>query len=181
MIKSYICDLAALFKQLNHIRESNLQFTVQIINNMKRIAEIALMSMCVLGVCKSTFVNAQSNIAERKYRVIAYKQGANEITSMSNETTVTPNMAIYVPNSFTPNGDGINETFGAYSEGVKDFTLQVYDRWGAMIFESNDISKRWDGMYKGQIAQQGSYVYKIQAKAINGRILTKKGTVNLIM
>ena len=101
MIKSYICDLAALFKQLNHIRESNLQFTVQIINNMKRIAEIALMSMCVLGVCKSTFVNAQSNIAERKYRVIAYKQGANEITSMSNETTVTPNMAIYVPNSFT--------------------------------------------------------------------------------
>jgi gliding motility-associated-like protein len=148
---------------------------------MKRIAEIALMIMCVLGIFKSTFVKAQSNISERKYRVIAYKQGANEISSMSNETTVTPNMAIYVPNSFTPNGDGMNETFGAYSEGVKDFTMQVFDRWGAMIFESNDINKRWDGTYRGQLAPQGSYVYKIQAKAINGRILTKKGTVNLIM
>ncbi|MBE7510097.1 MAG: gliding motility-associated C-terminal domain-containing protein [Bacteroidia bacterium] len=148
---------------------------------MKRFAEISLMILCVLGIFKATCVNAQSNIAERKYRVIAYKQGANEITSMSNEVTVTPNMAIYVPNSFTPNGDGMNETFGAYSEGVKDFTMQVYNRWGQLIFESSDINQHWDGKFRGELAPQGSYVYKIQAKAMNGRIITKKGTVNLVM
>ncbi len=148
---------------------------------MKRIAEFALMLMCVGVLFNATQVSGQTNIAERKYRVVAYKTGSNEITSTSNETVVTPSMAIYVPNSFTPNGDGLNETFGAYSEGVKEFTMQIFDRWGAMIFESNDINRQWDGNYKGQLAPQGSYVYKIQAKALNGKIISKKGAVNLIM
>lgn len=148
---------------------------------MKRIAEVSIMLLCVGGILYSTFAAAQAPNNERKYRVIAYKTGANEITSMSNETTVTPNMSIYVPNSFTPNGDGLNENFGAYSESVKSFTMEVYDRWGELIFQSSDIDNRWDGKYKGQTAPQGSYVYKISAKSITGKQITKKGSVNLIM
>jgi gliding motility-associated-like protein len=148
---------------------------------MKRIAEVSVMLVCLGGILYSTFTSAQAPNNERKYRVIAYKMGANEITSTSNETSVTPNMSIYVPNSFTPNGDGLNENFGAYSESVKSFTMEVYDRWGELIFQSSDINMRWDGKYKGQAAPQGSYVYKILAKSITGKQITKKGSVNLIM
>lgn len=137
--------------------------------------------MCLAGILYSTFASAQAPNNERKYRVIAYKNGTNEITSMSNETAVTPNMSIYVPNSFTPNGDGLNESFGAYSESVKSFAMEVYDRWGELVFQSNDIENKWDGKYKGHTAPQGSYVYKITAKSITGKQITKKGSVNLIM
>lgn len=148
---------------------------------MKRLAEVSMMLLCLGGILYSTFASAQAPNNERKYRVIAYKTGANEITSMSNETVITPNLSVYVPNSFTPNGDGMNETFGAYSESVKAFNMEIYDRWGELVFESSNIENRWDGKFKGHAAPQGSYVYKITAKSITGKQITKKGSVNLIM
>ena len=147
---------------------------------MKRIFELTLMAACIGGIFYSTFADAQSVNYTRKYRVIAYKAGNTSITSTSNETVVIPTMSLYIPNSFTPNGDGMNETFGAYGESVNGYTMQVFDRWGELVFESSGINNKWDGSYKGKMAPQGSYVYKITAQGPDGRIAAKKGTVNLI-
>src|SRR5688572_11347312 len=127
---------------------------------------ILLITFLVLGGAIS--VQAQNTQASRKYRVVAYKNGNPSITSTSNITEVVPYMNIFIPNSFTPNGDGLNDTFGAYGEAILDFNMQVFNRWGQVIFESNNTNSRWDGTHDGQMVPEGSYVYRVVAKGISG-------------
>jgi gliding motility-associated-like protein len=68
---------------------------------------------------------------------------------------------LYVPNAFTPNASGVNDQFFAYGTKVNEFELLVFDRWGMLIFQSNDINKGWDGTLKGNPCQQDVYVWKI--------------------
>jgi gliding motility-associated-like protein len=68
---------------------------------------------------------------------------------------------MYVPSAFTPTGNNINENFMAYCENVVQFHMYVYNRWGQLVFESEDISKGWDGTYNGSKATQDTYVWTI--------------------
>lgn len=147
---------------------------------MKRILEITLMAFCVGAILYSTFANAQTINLTRKYRVVAYKMGNPLVTSTSNETVIVPTMSLYIPNSFTPNGDGMNDNFGAFGESITNFNIEIFDRWGMRVFESSDVNHRWDGMFKGKLAPQGTYVYKISAQGADGNKTARKGTVNLI-
>jgi gliding motility-associated-like protein len=71
---------------------------------------------------------------------------------------------LYVPNSFTPNGDGINDVFRADGLLVAGFNMQIYNRWGEMIFESNDPAYGWDGRYKGFEPIIDTYTWRISYK-----------------
>lgn len=77
---------------------------------------------------------------------------------------IKPAYVIYVPNAFTPNSDGLNDGFKAVGVGITEFKLQVFDRWGALVFESNDINKSWDGSINGkgdyESTKQEVYVWK---------------------
>ncbi|MFM7823077.1 MAG: gliding motility-associated C-terminal domain-containing protein, partial [Bacteroidota bacterium] len=97
----------------------------------------------ILLVVLTMFV-AGSSIAQdtRKYRVTAYKNGNNGISSLSNTVEVIPYMNIYIPNSFTPNGDGLNDTFGAIGEAIGEYTMQVFNRWGQLVFESSSYKNQ---------------------------------------
>ena len=71
---------------------------------------------------------------------------------------------IYIPNSFTPNGDGKNDVFKAVSlYEFSQFKLSVFSHWGDMVFDSYDINKGWDGTYKGKPVPMGVYVYQLTA------------------
>ena len=66
----------------------------------------------------------------------------------------------YFPNVFSPNSDNKNDYFKILSTaGISDFHLMIYDRWGEKVFETNDIYKGWDGMYKNHPATVGNYVW----------------------
>jgi gliding motility-associated-like protein len=73
------------------------------------------------------------------------------------------NENIYIPNAFSPDGDGLNDEFKAIgnSENISSFHMYIYDRWGTLVFESKDIFDGWDGKYKGKLAMGGVYVYCI--------------------
>ncbi|GIV30263.1 MAG: hypothetical protein KatS3mg028_1329 [Bacteroidia bacterium] len=79
---------------------------------------------------------------------------------------VKPEFSIYIPNVFTPDGDGLNDTFAVKGIGIskQDFSMQIFNRWGMKIFSSNDIDRPWDGKYNGTICKDGEYVYVIQLK-----------------
>ena len=88
--------------------------------------------------------------------------------------------AFYVPNSFTPNGDGINDTFQPKGMGFTDYTLDIYDRWGERIFSTNSFYQGWDGHFKGNLCQNGVYNWKIQLKLRNGTLKNYIGHLNLL-
>ncbi len=91
------------------------------------------------------------------------------------DTTITfleikDDLNIYIPNSFTPNGDGINDLFFVKGLGFKteNFFLDVYDRWSHLVFSSRDITKGWDGTVKGAAPTEGTYIYKVRIVGQNG-------------
>ena len=71
---------------------------------------------------------------------------------------------VYVPNAITVNGDGINDVFYFKSISVEKFELMIFNRWGELLFTSDDINKGWDGTYKGQPVQIDTYVWKVRYK-----------------
>ncbi len=88
---------------------------------------------------------------------------------------------IYMPNVFTPNGDGLNDSFGVsgYNRN-KLIKLSIYNRWGKEIFETTDKAKKWDGIFQRKLQPVGVFVYYLQMETVNGTVITKRGTVTLI-
>lgn len=88
---------------------------------------------------------------------------------------------LIVPNAFTPNGDGINDEFTITHRLITDLNTQIFDRWGRLIYETNDINFSWRGLDPdGSLMSEGVYVYNMQGYAYDGTKVTKTGTVTLI-
>lgn len=88
---------------------------------------------------------------------------------------------IYIPNAFTPNGDGMNDYFGVPDLNMNRVTkLKIYNRWGQLIFETNSINKQWDGRYNNSQQPAGVYIYYAEMKDLNEKIVTKRGVITLI-
>jgi gliding motility-associated-like protein len=94
----------------------------------------------------------------------------------SYEITVYPDFAIFVPNAFTPNGDGVNDRFKIISFGVNKYQLQIYSKWGDLIYESNNLEDEWDAAD----VPGGTYVYVIHATTLLDDPIEKKGTVTVV-
>jgi gliding motility-associated-like protein len=89
--------------------------------------------------------------------------------------------SVYIPNSFTPNGDGLNDRFTGIGEDFTSFHLVVFNRWGEKIFETKDQSG-WDGNYTGQRAESEVYVYLLSytSTCTGGKVIDRRGAVTLI-
>lgn len=98
---------------------------------------------------------------------------------------------IEFPNAFTPNPNGPNggkydpndvnnDVFHPVFVGVETYTLSIFNRWGELIFESNDPNIGWDGYYRGKLCKQDVYVWKAKGKFINGQSFFKAGDVTLL-
>ena len=146
---------------------------------MRSFIRLTITALILTGTCVFT-ANAQSVLSSRKYRVTAFKKGDNSVQSLSNTTEVNPYMTIFIPNSFTPNGDGLNDTFGVYGESIKQYSMEIYNRWGEKVFESVNINDQWDGTYNGKSVPEGTYVYKVTAQEASGNNTSRNGTVNII-
>lgn len=102
------------------------------------------------------------------------------IDTVIKTVVIEEEFAFYVPNSFTPNGDGINDVFQPKGMGFTDYTLDIYDRWGERIFSTNSFYQGWDGYFKGAPCQNGIYNWVIQIKTPQGILKSKNGTVLLL-
>ena len=88
---------------------------------------------------------------------------------------------IFLPNAFSPDGDGLNDAFRAItsSDNIASFQMYIYNRWGILVFESHDITRGWDGTYKGKQAPAGTYVYRVDY-AVSDQDFNITGTVVLV-
>jgi gliding motility-associated-like protein len=87
----------------------------------------------------------------------------------------------YVPNAFTPNGDGLNDVFRPIPVGIVSTEMfRVFNRYGQLVFETSQWMKGWDGMYKGRPQPVGNYVWVLKGKGRNGKMIEMKGNVVLV-
>ncbi len=94
--------------------------------------------------------------------------------------TRPPAATIYFPNSFTPDGDGFNDTFGAEGRLIEQYELLIFDRWGTLIFESHSMDHRWDGRVKGEEPVIGVYAYRYRAKGLSMPLHQGLGHITLV-
>lgn len=102
--------------------------------------------------------------------------------SQSNTVCVERQADMWLPTAFTPNGDGLNDTFGPVvkSAQIVDFEFIVYDRYGGRVFVSSSPDNRWDGTHSGKQVAEGGYLYYLKAKLQNGQTIERKGSVNVV-
>jgi gliding motility-associated-like protein len=89
-------------------------------------------------------------------------------------------LKLYIPNSFTPNGDQVNDKWFAVGECFNEINYQIFNRWGEMLIESNNIDFKWDGAHNGKLLPTGIYFYVVTAKGYNYQDVVKRGQVNII-
>ncbi len=87
---------------------------------------------------------------------------------------------IYIPNSFTPNGDNLNDVLYVYGNYIESMHLAIYNRWGQKVFETNDKYIGWDGYYNGDPAPPGVYDYYLEVYCYNKQKFQKKGNITLL-
>ncbi|MFT5157047.1 MAG: gliding motility-associated-like protein, partial [Bacteroidia bacterium] len=138
------------------------------------------------GPTDTTFVDVVTQLNERPhfcYRIVGHKvpdSTQRKVVSASNEDCILVHSWMYVPNAFTPNGDGINDFFVTPGWYIKDYRIRIYNRWGQLLFENTSLYQSWSGMYDGKEAESEAYVYIIETVGIDNIKRHYKGTVTLL-
>ncbi len=87
---------------------------------------------------------------------------------------------IYIPNTFTPNGDGLNDRLMVYGYTIRNMRLMVFNQWGEKVFESTNQASGWNGTHRGKPQPSGVYMYVCQLTLLDGTTQLKKGSINLV-
>lgn len=95
-------------------------------------------------------------------------------------TVKIPCGEVFIPTAFSPNNDGANDELYVYGNCIVSLEFAVFDRWGEKVFETTDKNLGWDGTYRGKEMNAGGFAYYAKVTTLNGEIITKKGSVNLV-
>lgn len=93
---------------------------------------------------------------------------------------ITQEHLIYVPNSFTPNNDGLNDEFKVYGDGLSIIKMTIYDRWGKELYFKEGDDAAWNGKYQDEVCEEGVYIYRFLYRAISGQKIYKAGSLTLL-
>lgn len=146
-------------------------------------------SWTLIGADPSTSIEENVNQVEYPQDVAEYPVTLAVETDNGCVDTVTKIVNIvnevyaFAPNTFTPNQDEFNNNWRVYVNGidVQRFNLKIFNRWGELIWESNDQEVPWDGTYNGGVCQDGTYVWKVECSdAFNDARYEFEGLINII-
>lgn len=87
---------------------------------------------------------------------------------------------ILIPSAFSPNGDGINELFTVQSKYINEFTIQIFSRWGQLVYESDNVGFNWDGTFNGAALNPGVFAVLISGKGLDGNVFLEKKLLSLV-
>jgi gliding motility-associated-like protein len=129
-------------------------------------------------------VNPQHTYAAKGiYTVTLYTGNQYGCTdTVSHTVEIDPEFTYYIPNAFTPNDDGKNDVFNGKGQEIIEFDMMIFDRWGELIYRTDNMNKGWDGRANDgeEIAQEGVYVYKITLRDFKQHQHFYNGSVSLI-
>ena len=88
--------------------------------------------------------------------------------------------SVFIPNAFTPDGNGHNDRFMVHAKGISEIALSIFNRWGEEVFQTKDILQGWDGTFKGAEAPADVYVYQLTVVCFDKNRTFHKGNITLI-
>lgn len=126
--------------------------------------------------CNSLIVSPQNTTCyrlrgENSYGCVAYDDVC---------VRVIKDWDVYIPNTFTPSNDGINEFFIPIGYGIDYINLTIFDRWGNKLYREEKTEKGWDGRYQGKLCKQDVYVYLVEIKTMEGAMVRKTGQITIL-
>jgi gliding motility-associated-like protein len=133
--------------------------------------------------CPQPVVTAKDNIA---YNVEASNDGGCSTSARVTVQVICNDGNVFIPNTFSPNHDGMNDVFYLRGKGVNSVkSMKVFNRWGELVFEktnfnANDPGAGWNGTYKNSILTPDVYVFLVDVVCDNNAVFTLKGNVSLI-
>lgn len=95
-------------------------------------------------------------------------------------TIAVRQLEVYIPTAFSPNHDGINDNLEVFATNPKSFSLKIYNRYGELVFQSNDINIKWNGTYKGENCEVDNYNFVMDATQQNGKQIHQQGVILLV-
>jgi gliding motility-associated-like protein len=114
------------------------------------------------------------------YTVVLTASSGTCVSTYTVEIIVNDGLTLEIPNVFTPNGDGTNDVFTIKSTGVKEITLEIFNRWGERLYSFSGDKAGWDGKVpSGAIATEGTYFYFVKVTGFDDKTIEKNGTMNL--
>ena len=113
-------------------------------------------------------------------KLTATNKGACSATISLGKLVLRYDVVVFIPNTFTPNSDGINDDFGVKITSLKNYRIQIFNRFGAQLYDARDLLKRWDGLYKGEPVPVGTYYYVITGTTLNDDALKEAGYVTVL-
>ncbi len=100
--------------------------------------------------------------------------------AVSNDITLIKEPHLFYPKAFTPNGDNLNDTFKVFGEFIVSFELKIFNRWGELLFTTNNFESGWDGRFKGTLQPEGTYTFVANLTDLAGRTFKRSGSVVLL-
>ena len=161
-------------------------------NNMLYVGATETLTDATAGGVWSNSNNASATIDETGlvnglipgnttiYYTVTTSDSCSSQTSFDLTVQRLLNNNFYIPNAFTPNNDGKNDVFKVYGSYIKTMQLKIFNQWGELIFESNDINNGWDGTQRGRLQPTGVYIYIVKVTFIDNQTINKTGSINLI-
>ncbi len=129
--------------------------------------------------CRRPFITA--NQTQTVYVTAINEFGCKALDSVQIRVVGCDPNWIFVPNTFTPNEDGLNDKLFVRGIGLRKLEyFRVYDRWGHLVYDSKDVNDGWDGKVNGKAAEVATYVYLVKGECTSGNTVEKQGNVTLI-
>jgi gliding motility-associated-like protein len=114
------------------------------------------------------------------YKIIAVPNQAGIRESSSNNIRIVKEPNLFYPTGFTPNNDGLNDVFNVFGQYINNFEMQIFNRWGEIMFHTDDLQKGWDGRFNGTVMPEGTYVFRATITDQSGRTFERSGTLVLL-
>ena len=133
----------------------------------------------VSGITLEQYSYGSSEAGDYNLMQVVYNNfGCSDTAYQVIQLNLSP--TLYVPNAFTPDADGENDSWIPVATAMYSIEVSVFNRWGEEVFTTTDLSKTWDGKYRGQDCPVGVYSWKIVARDINQELIIRSGHIVLL-
>jgi gliding motility-associated-like protein len=132
------------------------------------------------GLSCTNCLNTVASPNENTTYTLAYLDENGCIVNDTINVSVLPIGNIYFPNAFSPNGDGANDYYQAFGTSPKFFRLKIFNRWGELVYDTDNFNEGWDGKFKGELQPNGIYTYMAKFVLLNDKTFDIKGSITLL-